>query len=147
MNHFIRIVVVLCALLLSAFAVSEKTAANLIACEYSVFGGMENESIIYTAKQGNTRWQATLTVAEDGIVREYPLPWGTLDDLADYMANYDPASWQSLPEREEFALDAPIRRVTLTFDDGTMYSVDNEKETSGPILELELPEDEWMFDD
>ena len=134
MKLFIRVAAALCALFLSAFAAAEEPAANLISCEYSVFGGMENERITYTAKQGGTRWEATLTVAEDGIVREYPLPWGTLDDLADYMANYDPASWPSLPEREEFALDAPIRRITLTFDDGTMYSVDNEKETGGPIL-------------
>ena len=134
MKRFIRIVVVLCALLLLAFASAEEPAANLISCEYSVFGGMENESITYTAKQGGTRWEATLTVSEHGIVKEYPLPWGTLDDLSDYMANYDPASWASLPEREEFALDAPIRKITLTFDDGARYSVDNEKETGGPIL-------------
>ena len=96
MKHCIRIIVVLCALLMSAFALAEEPATNLIVCEYSVFGGMENESISYTAKQGDRRWEATLTVAEHGIVQEYPLPSGTLDDLADYMANYDPASCSPL---------------------------------------------------
>ena len=134
MKLFIRIAAALCALLLSAFALAEEPAANLISCEYSVFGGMENEDITYTAKQDGTRWKAALTVAEQGIVKEYPLPWGALDDLSDYMADHDPASWSSLPEREEFALDAPTRRIILTYDDGTVYSVDNERETAGPIL-------------
>ena len=134
MKHFIWVVAALFVLLQFTIALAEEPAANLIACEYSIFGGMENESITYTAKQGNTRWEATLTVAENGIVKEYLFPYGALDDLADYIAKYDPASWASLPEREEFALDAPIRQITLTFDDGTMYTLDNDKETDGPIL-------------
>ena len=73
MKHFIRVVAALCALLLSVFALAEEPTANLISCEYSVFGGMENESVTYTAKQGDTRWEATLSVAEHGIVKEYPL--------------------------------------------------------------------------
>ena len=134
MKRFIPAAAALCALLLSAVAMAEEPAAKLISCEYSIFGGMENEDITYTAEQGDTQWEATLTVAERDAVNEYPLPWGTLDDLADYMADHDPACWASLPEREEFALDAPTRRIILTFDDGTVYSVDNERETSGPIL-------------
>ena len=134
MKRLIRAAAVSCAMLLSAYALAEEPAANLISCEYSVFGGMENESVTYTAAQGDTRWEATLTVADHDITREYPLPWGTLDDLADYMANHDPASWASLPDREIFALDAPTRSITLTYDDGTVYSVDSDRETGGPIL-------------
>ena len=85
MKRFIRTAAVSCAMLLSAYALAEEPAASLISCEYSVFGGMENESVTYTAAQGDTRWEATLTVADHDITREYLLPWGTLDDLADYM--------------------------------------------------------------
>ena len=134
MRYFAAVAALLCAMFLFTFALADTPIAELISCEYSIFGGMENEDTTYIAKRDDTRWDATLTVAEHGIVKEYPLPWGTLDDLTDYMADHDPASWSSLPEREEFALDAPTRRIVLTFDDGTMYSVDNEKETGGPIL-------------
>lgn len=134
MKRFIRAAAALCALLLSAFALAAEPAANLISCEYSVFGGMENESVTYTAKQGGNRWEATVSAAEHGTVKECPLPWGALDDLADFMAKYDPATWPSLPEREEFALDAPTRMITLTFEDGTVYSVDSDKETGGPVF-------------
>ncbi len=134
MRYFAAVAALLCAMLLFTFALADTPTARLISCEFSIFGGMENEDITYTAKQGDTRWDATLTVAEHGIVKEYPLPWGTMDDLTEYMADHDPKSWSSLPDKEEFALDAPTRRVVLTFDDGTMYSVDNDKETGGPIL-------------
>lgn len=134
MKYFTVVTALLCAMLLFTFALADMPAAKLISCEYSIFCGMENEDITYTAKQGDSRWDATLTVAEHGIIQDYPLPWGTMDDLADYLARYEPSSWSSLPEREEFALDAPTRRIVLTFDDGTVYSVDNEKETGGPIL-------------
>ena len=57
-----------------------------------------------------------------------------LDDLAELMASYNPAGWSSLPEREEYALDAPERRIELVYADGTEYTLCDDRETGGPIF-------------
>ena len=80
------------ALFLFGPATAEQ-ALDLVCCEYSVYGGMENEDLSYTAKRGESRWDAFLTVSERGVAAERALPWGTLDDLADFIAAYDPAGW------------------------------------------------------
>ncbi len=122
-----------CALLLPGFAAAEGDA-RLVACEYAVYGGMENEDTTYALCQPDAWGDVTLTVTEHGRETKRALPWDALTDLADFMATYDPAGWAALPEREYHALDAPGRRIELTYDDGATYALYSDRDVDGPIF-------------
>ncbi len=117
-----------------ALAAEPLTTADLISCEYSIFGGMENDDTSYAVSQSNTGREITLSVERGGKRKVYGLPRDTLDDLADFLAGYHPERWKSLPEAEFFALDAPGRRIALTYSDGKAYTVDAQKEIGGPLF-------------
>ena len=134
MRRFTLAAVLLCALLLPAPAAAEGSPAGLVFCEYSVRGGMENEDLTYTVRLDDSPDDAVLTVAENGRFEGYALPRQALDDLAELMAAYDPAGWPSLPEREEFALDAPARRIALVYEDGSEYALLSDRDAGGPIF-------------
>lgn len=121
------------ALLLPALAAAEGDA-RLVACEYAVFGGMENEDIAYAVCQPDARGDVVMTVTEHGRAAEHALPRDALSDLARLMAAYDPAGWASLPDREEYALDAPGKSIELTYDDGATYALDAGRAVDGPIF-------------
>lgn len=123
----------LCALLLTGLA-SAEGAAHLVACEYAVFGGMENEDIAYVLSQPDAWGEVTLTVTAHGRETKRALPRDALSDLADFMAGCDPAGWASLPDREFRALDAPSKRIELTYDDGATYALYSDKAVDGPIF-------------
>lgn len=126
------LVFMLCALLAGCAAAAG--AAHLVACEYAVYGGMENEDIAYAVSRPDAWGDVTLTVTEHGRETKCPLRRDALDDLADYMAAYDPAGWASLPDRAYRALDAPGRRIELTYDDGSTYALYSDKAVDGPIF-------------
>ncbi len=123
----------LAALLFTTAAAAER-GARLVCCEYAICGGMENEDVTYVVRRDEARGTAVLTVTERGADEVRALPRGALDDLADFMTTYAPAGWASLPEREAFALDAPTRRIALTYDDGTEYTLYGDRDAGGPIF-------------
>ena len=127
----ILVVFILSLCLVPALAAAE---GSLVCCEYSIFGGMENAHTTYTIARGESWVNALLTIEKDGISREYPLSWTVLRDLEDYMEARDPAAWAALPDREEYALDAPGRHLVLTYDDGALYTLSDSKEASGLIF-------------
>ena len=111
------------------------TDADLVLCEYSVFGGMENENLSYTmTRAGGSGRNIKLIIDERGRTKEHILPWNALEDLAGFLAGYHPEKWGSLPDREFFALDAPDKRIELKYEDGTEYTVGSSKETGGPLF-------------
>ena len=118
-------------LLLTAAAAGE---ASLIACEYSVTGGMGNESTLLTLrreKDGGNRLQ----IASKWMGRwNLPVDAGALNDLAGAMAKLHPENWASLPPSEFIALDAPAERLTITFDDGTEYVLYDDREGAGEAM-------------
>ena len=124
----------LCAVLLSTFAMAEQPAPSLVSCAYSIYGGMENEDFTYTLCLDDSADVALLTLAERDRFEAYSLPRKALDDVAELMAAYNPAGWSSLPDREEYALDAPVRRIELVYSDGSEYTLCNDRETDGPIF-------------
>ena len=110
-------------------------ASGLVSCEYRVFGGMENEDTsLKVARAGEAGREVRLTVRENGKTKEIVLPRNTLEELADFLAGHHPERWESLPDAEFFALDAPDRRIELVCGDGTEYSVGSGKETEGPLF-------------
>ncbi len=130
-----RVVIVLAALLAAfLFTAAAEGGARLVCCEYAIFGGMENEDVTYVVRRDAAQGSTVLTVSERGVAGEYALPRGALDDLADFMALYAPEGWASLPYREAFALDAPVRSIALTFDDGAEYTLYSDRDAGGPIF-------------
>ncbi len=127
-----------CGGLAEELAAEPLTTADLIFCEYSIYGGMENEDITYTVWRGDSWWDVRLRIKKDDRTEEYTLPWNTLDDLAEFMAGYHPETWETLPDAEEFALDAPSEQIVLSYEDGKQYAVGDGKDLSGPLFwELE----------
>ena len=124
----------MCAMLLFAAAMAEQPTPMLVSCVYSIFGGMENEDFTYTIRLDDSPEMALLTLAKHDAFEAYTLPRRTLEDLAELMAAYNPAGWSSLPEREEFALDAPVRSIELVYEDGSEYTLSNDREIGGPIF-------------
>ncbi len=116
-----------------------QTESGLIFCEYHVSGGMENENTSYTmTRAADSRDDVRMIVNENGKEKEYVLPGGAMEDLAVLIAGFHPEKWEDLPDREYFALDAPDRRIEVKFEDGTEYTVNDDKETEGPLFrELE----------
>ena len=106
--------------------------------EYSVYGGMENQSITYTLRWEDNRYTPTLTVnrMQNGEERAYTYSpaWNTMDDFEAFIAAYSPEGWADLPQSELQALDAPVSRVTLTYADGTEYTVTDDKEVDGALF-------------
>ena len=130
----ILVIMLMCAMLLFAAAMAEQPTPMLVSCVYSIFGGMENEDFTYTIRLDDSPEMALLTLAKRDGFEAYTLPRKALDDLAELMAAYNPAGWSSLPEREEFALDAPVRSIELVYEDGSEYTLSNDRETGGPIF-------------
>ena len=128
---------ILCAfLLLLPFAcVRGEEHGDLISCEYAVYGGMENQSTFMTLTAGPDRRESTLTVQENGSTSAIAVSRSDLEDLDAYVAALQPDTWDGFPEREEFALDAPTRRVTVIYADGSEFTLSNSKEDSGEILQ------------
>ncbi len=111
------------------------TETGLVYCEYSVSGGMENENTSYTmTRTGDSPDDVRMIVSENGKKKEYVLPGNVMDDLAVLIAGFHPEKWKDLPDREYFALDAPDRRIELKYEDGTEYSINDDKETEGPLF-------------
>ena len=130
----ILVIMLMCAMLLFAAAMAEQPTPMLVSCVYSIFGGMENEDFTCTIRLDDSPEMALLTLAKRDGFEAYTLPRKALDDLAELMAAYNPAGWSSLPEREEFALDAPVRSIELVYEDGSEYTLSNDRETGGPIF-------------
>ena len=122
----------MCAMLLFAAAMAEQPI--LVSCAYSIYGGMENEDFTCTIRLDDSSDFVLLTLAERDSFEAYSLPRKALDDVAELMAAYNPVGWSSLPEREEYALDAPERCIELVFSDGSEYTLCNDRETDGPIF-------------
>ena len=133
MNRFL-VALLICAMLLFAVSMAEQSAPMLVSCVYSIYGGMENEDCTYTIRLDDSPETALLTLAKRDSFEVYSLPRKVLDDLAELMAAYNPADWSSLPEREEYALDAPERCIELVYADGSEYTLCNDRETGGPIF-------------
>ena len=109
--------------------------SGLVSCEYRVFGGMEDaDTSLKVTRAGDAGQEVRLTVRENGKTEERLLPQNTLEELADFLVGYHPEKWDSLPDAEYFALDAPGRRIELVCGDGTEYSVSNSQETEGALF-------------
>ena len=131
MKRFLT-VILMCAMLLISAAMAEQPM--LVSCTYSIYGGMENEDYTYTIRLDDSSEVAILTLAERDRFDAYSLSRKVLDDLEELMAVYNPAGWSSLPEREEYALDAPVRCIELVYEDGSEYTLSNDRKTGGPIF-------------
>ena len=130
----ILVIMLMCAIFLFTVSMAEQSAPMLVSCVYSIYGGMENEDCTYTVRLDDSPEMALLTLAKRDGFEAYSLPRKVLDDLAELMASYNPAGWSSLPEREEYALDAPERRIDLVYADRAEYTLCNDRETGGPIF-------------
>ena len=128
----ILVIMLMCAMLLFSAAMAEQPI--LVSCAYSIYGGMDNEDFTCTIRLDDSSDFVLLTLAERDSFEAYSLPRKALDDVAELMAAYNPAGWSSLPEREEYALDAPERRIELVYSDGSEYTLCNDRETEGPIF-------------
>ena len=128
MNRFL-VALLMCAMLLFAESMAEQPTSMLVSCVYSIYGGMENEDCTYTIRLDDSPETALLTMAKRDSFEVYSLSRKVLDDLAELMAAYNPADWSSLPEREEYALDAPERCIELVYADGSEYTLCNDRET------------------
>lgn len=130
-----KIMLILCAfLLLLPFACAHgEEHGDLVSCEYSVYGGMENERMSMLLAAGPD-WDLELTVRKNDSAASFAVPRTALADLEAYVAALQPDTWADLPEREEFALDAPTRRVTVSYADGSEFTLASDKEDSGTIL-------------
>ena len=109
---------------------------ELIRCEYSEFGGMENVHHSFTL-EADEPMQSLIVTEEDGDgVATYEASPDALIRLSRLMAARRPETWAALPDSELIALDAPSERLTLTCADGTEYVLDDYREGAGEILWL-----------
>ena len=132
-----KLVMILCLLLCAAAFTAQAEEKDLVSCELSIYGGMENEDLSYVISRGETSHDISLTVRDRGRIKKYDLPWRALDDLEEYIAGYSPDTWKDLPYREEFALDAPSRSIEVTFSDGTVCAVNDDRQIYGIFRETE----------
>lgn len=108
----------------------------LLSCEYSVFGGMENDSLTMNMTYGDDN--VSLVVCEGGDDEEkyeyYTLPDSAVDEIREIYNNYGIADWNYLPDSEYIAYDAPTTRIsiettlkTVTFDSNKEFPGDGYK--------------------
>ena len=112
------------------------TDDGLILCQYSLSGGMENES--YSLSLAWEEGECILTSEkrnwEGSRTRKAHLPEETREDLLEILWRYDPPGWEELPEEEFFALDAPSQTLIMIFGDGTIYSVSDSSQIDGKLF-------------
>ena len=112
---------------------------RLVNCEYTIFGGMENESFEMTLTAGESadvlsvrqRQWSWLPIQVEKV---YEASCRALQDLDKLIAAYHPEAWAELPYSEFQALDAPTHSITVRYADGTEYSVSDSKEIGGPLF-------------
>ncbi len=116
-------------------AAGEETAGCLLACTYDVSGGMENQSLSMTLFREDASGSVVLRVEErwgdEEKKAEYPVSPDAMDMLAGFMTPYEPWNWKDIPYSEIQALDAPLKRIALIFEDGTEYYISDDREISG----------------
>ena len=115
---------------------------RLIQCDYTISGGMEDaafsmtlkrgqETDVLTVRRGRGFWAALLGT------RRYEASPGALSDLEALLAPSHPEAWSALPWSDLIALDAPLRTIWAYYDDGSCYSISDNRE---------LPEESpWLF--
>ena len=115
---------------------------RLIQCDYTISGGMEDAAFSMTLKRGQETdvlivrrgrgfWAALLGT------RRYEASPGALSDLEALLAPSHPEAWSALPWSDLIALDAPLRTIWAYYDDGSCYSISDDRE---------LPEESpWLF--
>ena len=122
---------------------------NLLVCEYSVLGGMENEHFIMTLTLGGgadiltveegRQWKYDWRIGdpetddrqvsdERQSVETYRTSWHAMSDLEEYISRYDPEGWAELPYAEVYALDAPTEYLRVAYADGSEFSINSDKE-------------------
>ena len=105
---------------------------KLVSCEFYEGGGMENQSLTMTLTRARSGGADLLTIerryGNESKTETWPATWDALDDFALFVADYDPEGWEALPDSELIALDAPTRRLSVTYEDGAFYSVDDSRE-------------------
>ena len=135
-----KFLLLVCAALLltCACALAEP---RLIWCEYFEGAGMEDASLCLTMERqekGADRLTVEDRKGSDTAVTEWNGCAGALDDLHAYLlAACPPEAWADLPDSEFFPLDAPIRTVSLLYDDGSSFDLISTKELPAgcdPIL-------------
>ena len=109
---------------------------QVIRIEYSIFGGMENESYLWSLARDGESAFLTLEENRDGesLVTSYPVPESALSELEAYLDDYQPEGWGNLPEAGFIALDAPTHLITMDYDDGESYLVSDSSEIDGRMF-------------
>ncbi len=113
---------------------------RLVKCEYTIFGGMENESLEMTLTPGQAADELWVREVRGNVVcvdQTYQASDRALSDLEKLIAAYQPETWAELPYAEFQALDAPTRLIRVQYADGTEYSISNSKQSppgSGPLF-------------
>ena len=108
---------------------------DLVQCVYSCGGGMENVSQYLLLEKGDEADVLTVHTNFYGsdVTTSHQTSRQALRELNDYLtAAYAPDRWADLPYSQLIALDAPVRTVLLTYQDGFTYAVSDSKD---------LPED------
>lgn len=132
MNRMVALFAFLVIAAMIGTGANAETHGALVRCEYARFGGMENEHYSILLERGE---QADLIALDDvdwetgaPVHAVYEASGGALSDLEAFIEAYAPETWESLPDREEYELDAPGQRVTVTYEDGTEYCVTDGRE-------------------
>ena len=145
-----KLFILLLAALLCVSGASAEAA--LVECVYSSSGGMENASTCLTLRREAQASDARLISEErtwdETMIADRAVSRQALEDLDEFVQRYAPETWAELPDSEFIALDAPTRLITLTYDNGTLYSLSNSKELSGALFwELRCFLESYLADD
>ena len=112
--------------------------AGLKSLSYSEGGGMEYASDFLMLTKAEGKLTLRKEIMKAGMTRTYIYKGeeGLFDPFEDYVSKNNLSVWDELPESEEFALDAPSRILTLSFEDGeTWIDFDDEFPEGGwPII-------------
>ncbi len=115
---------------------------DLIAVSYSYGGGMEGEHESFTLEIVDGC--GDLTVSESPyhsiatVVRSYNVDAEQVNEISEYVSEYNLAAWGDLPQSEYIAMDAPTRSYRVCYDNSSTGG--SEREYYTVSSDDELPE-------
>ena len=137
---------ILCALLLAAgrSPARAEEGRRLIRCEYAIYGGMENEDFEMALEEGGEGKADVLRIKDGQKVlglfrmdRRLEASRWAMEDLQALLERYAPDTWDTLPDAELQALDAPTRLIQAYYSDGEVFVIADSQalpEGSGPLF-------------
>ena len=102
---------------------------------YNESGGMDYASDLLMLTRAEGKLTFRREIMKGGSTRTYIYEGeeNLFDPIEEYVSKYNLSVWDELPESEYFALDAPSRMLTLSFEDGETW-ID---------FDVEFPEGGW----